>query len=68
MLDVALVTVASALARRESRGAHYRVDYPRRDDENWLRHSLALLDASGGVRLSYTPVRITTWKPIERRY
>ncbi|NOZ88878.1 MAG: hypothetical protein GXO15_03040, partial [Crenarchaeota archaeon] len=38
-----------------------------RDDENWLRHSLATLHGDE-VRLSYAPVRITTWRPVERRY
>lgn len=68
MLDVALAVAVSALARTESRGAHYRVDYPRRDDENWLKHTLAVMNASGEIELGYTPVRITTWKPVERRY
>ena len=67
MLDVAYVVVVSALARTESRGAHYRVDYPRRDDERWLVHSLAVA-RDGDVSLSYERVRITTWRPVERRY
>ncbi len=67
MLDVAYVVASAALARTESRGAHYRVDYPKRDDENWLKHSLALLE-NDEVKLTYIPVRVTTWKPIERKY
>ncbi len=48
LLDVAEATVASALARTESRGAHAREDHPDRDDVNWLKHSLAYRDVAGG--------------------
>ncbi|GBE09553.1 succinate dehydrogenase flavoprotein subunit [bacterium BMS3Bbin12] len=58
LVEVALATVTAALARRESRGAHSRIDYPQRDDVHWLRHSLYYRD---GRRLDYKPVRI---KPI----
>ncbi len=68
MVDVAYVIVWSALQRTESRGAHYRIDYPYRDDKNWLKHTLAIITADGKVETSYIPVRITTWKPIERKY
>jgi len=67
MLDVALAVAAGALARTESRGAHYRTDYPRRDDENWLRHTLAFYTPEG-PRLEYSPVTITRWPPAERKY
>ena len=67
MIDVAEVIIVSALARTESRGAHYRLDYPRRDDENWLKHTLAYYTPEG-PRLEYEPVRITRWKPVERKY
>jgi len=66
-LDLAEVTIASALARRESRGAHYRLDYPKRDDENWLRHTLAY-HTRDGPRLEYIPVTITKWPPAARAY
>ena len=67
MLDVAEVIIASALARTESRGAHYRLDYPERDDANWLKHTLAYYTPEG-PRLAYEPVRITKWKPTVRKY
>ncbi|OYT51628.1 hypothetical protein B6U66_03605 [Candidatus Bathyarchaeota archaeon ex4484_135] len=67
MLDVAEVIIVSALARTESRGAHYRLDYPRRDDENWLKHTLAYWTPEG-PRLAYEPVVITRWKPTARKY
>lgn len=67
LLDVAEVIVTGALARTESRGAHARIDYPARDDDNWLKHTLATYTVDG-PRLSYIPVNITTWKPIERKY
>ncbi len=67
MLDVAEVIVTSALMRRESRGAHYRTDFPVRDDANWLKHTVARRTADG-VEISYKPVNITKWKPEERKY
>ena len=67
MLDLAEVTVLGALERRESRGAHARRDYPKRDDERFLVHTLAYY-TDKGPRLEYIPVRITTWKPVERTY
>ena len=65
MLEAAQVIVASALARQESRGAHYRTDFPERDDAGWLKHTVASY-ASEGPALSYKPVVITQWQP-ERR-
>ena len=62
MLDVAEVIVASALAREESRGSHSRTDFPKRDDENWLKHTVA--QGSGdGLKLDYEPVTVTRWQP-----
>ena len=67
MLDVARVIVTSALAREESRGAHYRTDFPERDDNNWLQHSIASYGAEEPV-MSHKPVVITQWQPQRRAY
>ncbi|MEA4907482.1 MAG: FAD-binding protein [Chloroflexi bacterium] len=67
MLDLALVTTASALARQESRGGHAREDFPKRDDASWLKHTLAWLE-DGQVRLGYKPVVVTKYQPKERVY
>jgi succinate dehydrogenase / fumarate reductase flavoprotein subunit len=67
LLDLAEVTVAGALAREESRGAHARTDFTVRDDEHWLWHTLAWR-RDDGPRFEYKPVTITTWKPVERKY
>jgi succinate dehydrogenase/fumarate reductase flavoprotein subunit len=67
MLDVAETMPYSAILRRESRGAHYRTDYTKRDDANFLKHSMAY-KAAGSPRIDYSPVTITRWKPEERVY
>ncbi len=69
LLDMAEVTTEGALRREESRGAHYRRDFPRRDDENWLKHTLAHYDPEKDEpKFSYKDVRILYWKPVERKY
>ncbi|MHA6624414.1 fumarate reductase (quinol) flavoprotein subunit [Pseudonocardia sichuanensis] len=68
MLDVAETMVASALRREESRGAHQRTDFPRRDDTRFLAHSLVSRSPSGAPQVEYLPVTITRWPPGERVY
>ncbi|HSF32370.1 MAG TPA: fumarate reductase (quinol) flavoprotein subunit [Candidatus Tectomicrobia bacterium] len=68
MLDVAETIVQSALHRTESRGAHQRTDFPKRDDEKFLAHSLAFREEDGSLRAEYLPVTITRWPPAERVY
>ena len=68
MLDVAETVIHSALRREESRGAHQRTDFPDRDDEHFLSHSLIYRDADGSSRLEDLPVTITRWPPAERTY
>ena len=62
LLEIAETIVAGALAREESRGAHYRSDFPRRDDANWLKHTLAYRTTEG-ASLKYAPVTITRFQP-----
>jgi fumarate reductase flavoprotein subunit len=68
MLDVAQSMVESALHRTESRGAHQRTDFPARDDQKYLAHSLVKRAPDGGLRVEYLPVKITRWPPGERVY
>jgi succinate dehydrogenase / fumarate reductase flavoprotein subunit len=67
LIDLAEVTVVGAIAREESRGAHARRDFTKRNDEAWLKHTLAWR-TDAGPRLEYKPVTIDTWKPEERKY
>src|SRR5438128_11837683 len=68
MLDLAQTIVHSALERTESRGSHQRTDYPQRDDERFLKHSLAYQAGDGSPRIEYLPVTITRWPPGKRVY
>ncbi|ADC88924.1 succinate dehydrogenase or fumarate reductase, flavoprotein subunit [Thermocrinis albus DSM 14484] len=67
MLELARVVAYCALHRRESRGGHYREDYPERDDENFLKHSLVWWDGQD-LKLEYIPVKIIKYQPAERKY
>jgi succinate dehydrogenase / fumarate reductase flavoprotein subunit len=67
MLHLAEAIVEGALARKESRGSHFRMDYPNRDDEHWLRHTLAYKTPEG-LKLDYKEVTITSYPPKERTY
>lgn len=67
MLDFSYVIAHCALERTECRGAHWRTDHPGRDDENWLKHTLAWLEGDD-IRLAYKPVTITRFQPEERKY
>jgi succinate dehydrogenase / fumarate reductase flavoprotein subunit len=72
LLDLAEVVVVGALAREESRGGHFREDFPSRDDEKFMQHTMAYLrpggDGQGTVELDYKPVIVTRYQPMERKY
>jgi succinate dehydrogenase / fumarate reductase flavoprotein subunit len=69
LIECSEATIAGALARKESRGAHYRTDYEKRDDINFLRHTLAYRsETAGAPELRYKPVVITEFQPKERKY
>jgi succinate dehydrogenase / fumarate reductase flavoprotein subunit len=69
LIECSEATVAGALARQESRGGHYREDFPKRDDANFLKHTLAYrTERAGEPELRYKPVVITEFQPKERKY
>jgi len=68
MLDVALAIASGALVRTESRGSHARTDWDKRDDERWLRHTLACYEGDDPPKLDYTPVDMGLFEPQERKY
>ena len=67
LIQLSFLITASALERTESRGAHYREDFPARDDKKWLKHTLAFKDREN-VAFRYKPVTITRFEPMERKY
>ena len=68
MIQCAETVALSALARQESRGAHQRLDFEKRDDVNWLKHSMAHYNPNGDPRIDYFDVVITKSQPAERVY
>ncbi len=75
LLDIAEVVVYAAHNRKESRGGHMRDDYPKRDDENFMQHTMAYLvgdphssDAADHIKLDWKPVVVTNYQPMERKY
>jgi succinate dehydrogenase / fumarate reductase flavoprotein subunit len=68
MLDYSKFIVESAIARKESRGAHYREDFQKRDDENFLKHTMAYMDEEGNIKLDYMPVTLGKHELKERTY
>jgi fumarate reductase flavoprotein subunit len=68
MLDVAEAMLNAAIRHEESRGAHQRTDFPARDDQRFLAHSLCYRGSDGSPRLEFRPVTITRWPPGERVY
>ena len=68
MLDVAETIVVGALERRECRGAQWRIDYPGRNDEEWLKHIDISMNGADVPLVSFSPVTITRWQPEERTY
>ena len=67
LLHFAELIVSGALNRQESRGAQYRRDFPKRDDKNWLKHTIAT-KKDGKISYDYKPVIITNYQPQERKY
>ena len=68
MLDCAETIVVGALERKESRGAQWRLDFPGRNDEEWLKHIDISVNGGDVPKVSYSPVTITRWEPEERTY
>ncbi len=68
LLEFAELIVAGAIERRESRGAHYRKDFPKRDDDKWLKHTLAWRKEGGKIEFDWRKVVITRFQPMERKY
>jgi succinate dehydrogenase / fumarate reductase, flavoprotein subunit len=68
LIDLAESLVVGAMTRTESRGGHFRDDFPKRDDANWLKHTLVRRAEDGKVTLDYKPVQLGRYEPMERKY
>jgi succinate dehydrogenase / fumarate reductase flavoprotein subunit len=68
MLDCAEAMVVGALERKESRGAQFRLDFPERNDDEWLKHITISVNGGDAPRVDYAPVTMTRWEPQERTY
>jgi succinate dehydrogenase / fumarate reductase flavoprotein subunit len=68
MLDCAECIVTAALERKESRGAQFRTDFPKRNDDEWLKHIDLSRNGGAEPKVEYSPVTITQWEPMERTY
>src|SRR5204862_4730037 len=68
MIDCAETTLVGAIERKESRGAQFRTDFPERNDEDWLKHIDLSKNGGDAPEISYSPVTITQWEPMERTY
>jgi succinate dehydrogenase / fumarate reductase flavoprotein subunit len=74
LLEIAEVVTVAAIHRKESRGGHFREDFPDRDDENFMQHTMTYKDEDAtsegipGMRLEWKPVVITRYQPMERKY
>jgi succinate dehydrogenase / fumarate reductase flavoprotein subunit len=68
MLDVAEAILVGAQERKESRGAQFRTDFPKRNDDEWLKHIDVTVNGDDVPKVSYSPVTITKWEPQERTY
>jgi succinate dehydrogenase / fumarate reductase flavoprotein subunit len=68
MLDVAESIIVAAEERKESRGAQYRLDFPDRNDGEWLKHIDLSMNGAEAPNVTYSPVTITHWQPQERTY
>ncbi len=66
-IDLAYIVAIGAMNRKESRGAHARIEYPKRDDKNWLKHTI-IFNSGDKIKIKYKKVTITKWTPQERRY
>jgi succinate dehydrogenase / fumarate reductase flavoprotein subunit len=68
MLDCAECIVVGALERKESRGAQFRLDFPERNDDEWIKHINLSVNGSDTPKITYSPVTMTQWEPEERKY